>query len=381
MKKFIAFLLLSCLPAVVILVFSLSLAERLVFSTVYFLASLAIINSLDSENRTTQTRRMHTSSGLVIALNVSVFAAPPIIAIIIAGGLLTVGLYEILREDELFGFEFYGKWDGELMGIAPNITMLLSALFSGLMIVANFDEQLVWVPAIALGFLIIASIRQDLFSLWKYNTKALQISAAIAAIVVILIGIISTLIQFNEARIFGVLIWVIGVIVGALVIIAITILYFRFLIKEKRRKKLEKAAEEERKENAKKEKEMLKQSLTERAFELTWEEIFIGFDKIHESFGIQLFLSSPNLEKLPDLVIVSNEKEQFFWEHDLSRMLLIMEKAANKSRSDEDVRKILDACDSIEDVTAAKKSQKTITYNGEGDLYARLNKIRRAIKS
>lgn len=371
---------LCLLPTALVVLCDFSIAASLVLVATLFVVTIVIINQSFTEESFgfIRARKMHASIGAVIALSETVAKIPPTIAIIIAIGLFIIGLFQIIREDSLFGFDFHKKWNDELLGIIPNTFILLSALFSGLMVVAHFGDQSIWIPLIALGFLIIASIRLYVFDLCKFDEKALQIF--ILAITSI-IGIISTVIQFNEARIFGILIWVITLVIGILLILTLVFLYFRAIVRERKRKELEKAAAEEKIVKEEKDKEMLRQHLIEKAPDLSWKEIWTGFNKVYESFGIELFLSSPDLNKLSDLVTISNEKAQIFWSIDLSRMFQIMESAARKVQDDENLRKILDVCTSIEDFVETKKSKSDGNYKGESELRTRLYTIRGLIKS
>lgn len=381
MKKVVMFLSLCLLPTAVVMVCGFSVAASLVLIATLFIVAIVIINQSFAKDAYSviRARKMHASIGAVIALSETVIETPPVIAIIIATGLFVIGFSQILRDDSLFGLDFHRKWNDELLGIIPNTLILLSALFSGLMIVAHFSEQLIWIPLIALGFLIIASVRMNVFNLWKFNETAIQVAALIVAA---LIGIISTVIQFHEARVFGILIWVITLVIGIILILTLVFLYFRSIIREKKRKRLEKAADKERQIAEQQKKEMLEQSLRERILELTWEEIWIGFNQIYESFGTQLLLSSPNLNKLSDLVTVSNEKRQIFWSNDLTRMFQIMESAARMVQDDENLKKVISACTLIDEAVKAEKADKGFaSYKGEIELNSQLERILKKIKS
>lgn len=374
------FFALSLLPTALVMVCGFSIAASLVLIATFFVVAVVIINQSFAEESFSfiRAKKMHVSIGATIALSETVIKIPPTIAIIIVVGLLVIGLFQIIREGSLFGLDFHEKWNDEWIdeqfGIIPNALILLSALFSGLMIVSHFSDQLIWVPLAALGFLTIASIHLNVFDLWNSDKVAIQVVALTLAAIT---GIISTVIQFNEARIFGLLIWVITLVIGIILILTLVFLYIRAIIREKKRRELEKAESEAKQIKEKQEKERLEKSLLERISELTWREIFTGFNRFNEAFGIKLFLACSNLEKLPELITVSNEKGQIFWNNDLSNMFQVMDSAARKVQDDENLKKILDVCTSIENFVRSKKSKVEVDYRGELELMGRLYSIRK----
>jgi len=379
-KNAVMFFALSLLPTALVMVCGFSIAASLVLIATFFVVAVVIINQSFAEESFSfiRAKKMHVSIGATIALSETVIKIPPTIAIIIVVGLLVIGLFQIIREGSLFGLDFHEKWNDEWIdeqfGIIPNALILLSALFSGLMIVSHFSDQLIWVPLAALGFLTIASIHLNVFDLWNSDKVAIQVVALTLAAIT---GIISTVIQFNEARIFGLLIWVITLVIGIILILTLVFLYIRAIIREKKRRELEKAESEAKQIKEKQEKERLEKSLLERISELTWREIFTGFNRFNEAFGIKLFLACSNLEKLPELITVSNEKGQIFWNNDLSNMFQVMDSAARKVQDDENLKKILDVCTSIENFVRSKKSKVEVDYRGELELMGRLYSIRK----
>lgn len=367
----------------------LAMACTHVLAAVAILATLLTVEIMAIEYRrdywkrkTVRARGIYSFLGVALGLSVLTISLPPRLAITIALCLLLIGTVQLALEEPFHSKKMLWLkiWEGrngtEQFAFVEHIFFLAIALFFVLMVVANFSSQAIWLPLTACGLIVFALVKGDIF--YFSDDLAVKVFSFIALAIT---GIVSTLIQFNEARIFGILIWVIVLIIGIILILAVIAIYFRAVIKEKRRTELENAAAKELQVAEQKKKEMLQRSLLERTSELTWEEIFIGFNQINEALGIQLFLSHPNLGELSELVTVSNEKGQIFWNNDLSRMLQIMEKATSKTQDDENLRKILNACDSIENATVTKKSKKTITYKGETELQTRLDTIRKMIKS
>lgn len=374
-------LFLIAFPTLLVIASAHILTAFVILATVLTVEIMVIKYYRDFWTRqTVRSRGIYSFLGIAIGLGILALNIPPRLAIIIALCIFIVGVVQLLLEEPFRGKRMLWLkiWEDQnnYESFAPinYILFLAITLFFVLMVVANFGSQMIWLPLTTCGLIVYTFVKGDLFcSSDDLMVKVVSFTALAVT------GIVSTLIQFNEARVFGILIWVIGLVIGVILVLIVIFLYVRAAVQEKRRMKLEKIAEKERQEIERTSKESLQKSLTERISELNWEEIYSGFNQINEAFGIYLFLSSPFLEKLPELVTVSNEKEHFFWDDKLTHMFLIMEKINSKAWNDDIIRKVLTICDLVENTSADKKTKKNLVYGGEAALKARLEKIKEII--
>jgi hypothetical protein len=355
-----------------------------VLTAIALLATLLITEMImlkhfseNMEQKRVRASGIYSFTGIALGLNFLSLNLPPQIAIIISLCLLLVGTVQIFLQDKILWIDIWEKWDftGKF-GLAEYVFFLAVALASSLMVVANFNSQMIWLPLTSCWLATYAYVRGRVL---EFSADDLDIKI-ISGFILVVVGIISTLIQFNEARVFGILIWVIGLIAGILLILAIMFLYFRAFMKEKKRVKAERIAEQEKQVKEEEERKDLRHLLFEKSPNLTWEEILTGFNKVYHSVGISLLLSV-DLERLTELVTVSNEKKQIFWDNILSQIFDVMDKAAQTIRDDEGIKKILDACTSIEEFVNSKKTNQGIVYKGEPELKAKLERVREIIRS
>lgn len=328
------------------------------------------------ENWSRQTKKpkiIYSLIGIALGVNSLSIAWPPQIAIIISLCLLVIGGIQVCLEPgfesrKILWIDIYNGGDAEFSPL-EYIFFLAVALFSVLMIIANFKTQAIWLPIVSCGLIIHAYIKTDLFS-FQTDEEAIEV---VSDLILILTGIVSTLIQFNKVEIMGIRLWI---IISAIIVLLISA-FIWWVVKgnnEFKKRQAEEAlvyAEKQRK--IKEEKKALKESLLQRSKELSLEEIHRGFTEINQSFGAELLLSSEAL-KIEELITVSNIKKQIFWGSAFQNTCDIMTFIANKESKDENLKKVLSICSSIKKCIQDQKDDH-LEFHGEKNLLGLLENV------
>ena len=294
--------------------------------------------------------------GISLGLDTLSLNMPSQITMIIAACFLVIGVVQIVFLDVFIAIEVSEKNEFNKYG---HVFLFVVVLASVTMVVANFGSQIIWLPLTACVLLTYCYISGRIVRL-QSNEKKMK--RGVASLLV-LVGIISSLIQFNEAKIFGILIWVIAIIILAIVIFIFLVTYLRKIIRKKTRERLES-----------KNKENLEKTLTEKSPNLSAEEIISAFNIVRKDFGAQLLLNN-DIINLELCITVCNQQRQIYWDNKLNSIIEVMKKAAEIVKNDGGIKKLSDIISNIRNVISSAKTDKDTCYEGEESLYRELLRI------